>query len=542
MILKRTLLAAPAVLALALSACAGGAGNTAASGDAAASGGAVEATTGIITANGSEPQNPLIPGNTSETGGGRVVDLLFSRLVNYKADGSTEMDAAQSITTEDNITWTVKLRQDGKFSDGTPVLAKNFVEAWKLTSKEQMKGAYFFAPVEGADEEGNGDLTGLKVVDDYTFTIKLKQAESDFPSRLGYAVYSPLPDSTLKDIKTGGEKPIGNGPYKLADSGWEHKVKIALVPNETYTGPRTPKNGGVTFMFYDSLDAAYADISSDNLDVLDAIPDSALANYQQDFADRSVNDPTAIFQSFTIPARLKHFSGEEGKLRRQAISYAINREEITEKIFNKTRTPAKDFTSPVVAGYNDKVPGNELLTYDPAKAKELWAKADAISKWEGTFEIAYNAEGGHQTWVDAVSNSIKNTLGIQAQGKPYADFKSFRDDITNRKITTAFRTGWQADYPGKYNFLAPIYGTGAGSNDGDYSSAAVDKLLVEASAAKTPEEANTKMDLIQQELFKDLPAIPLWYSNVNGAWSTKVSNVTFTWNSVPEYHNITKAE
>ena len=536
--LKRTWLAVPAVFALGLAACSGGGdANSNASGVAAGS------STGIISANGSEPQNPLIPANTNETGGGRILDAIFAGLVYYDASGATHMEMAESIEpNEDSSVWTVKLKEGKKFSDGSEVKAHNFVDAWKKGASEAMLSSYFFEPIAGSDDEGAGDLTGLEVVDDYTFTITLKAPAADFSQRLGYAAYFPLPDSTLEDMETGGEQPVGNGPYMVAEGGWEHNAQIHLIPNPEYKGDNVAKNGGVDIIFYSSLDAAYQDLLSGNLDVLDALPDSAFATYEADLSGRSVNQPAAIFQSFAIPSSLEHFSGEEGNLRRQAISYAIDRDTITDTIFSGTRTPTKDFTSPVVDGYNDSVPGSEVLTYNADKAKELWAKADAISPWSGTFSIAYNSDGGHQAWVDAVTNSVKNTLGIDAVGAPSPDFKSLRTEVTNRTITSAFRTGWQADYPGKYNFLAPLYGTGAGSNDTDYSSAEFDGLLQQAASASSNDEANSILDKAQEVLFKDLPVIPLWYANVVGGWSENVDNVVFGWNSVPIYNEITKAE
>lgn len=537
--LKRTWLAVPAVFALVLAACSGGGdANSNASGSNASG-----SSTGIISTNGSEPQNPLIPANTNETGGGRILDAIFAGLVYYDASGATHMDMAESIEpNEDSTVWTVKLKEGQKFSDGSEVKAHNFVDAWKKGASEAMLSSYFFEPIAGSDDEGAGDLTGLEVVDDYTFTVTLKAPAADFSQRLGYAAYFPLPDSTLEDMETGGEQPVGNGPYMVAEGGWEHNAQIHLIPNPEYKGDNVAKNGGVDIIFYSSLDAAYQDLLSGNLDVLDALPDSAFATYEADLSGRSVNQPAAIFQSFAIPSSLEHFSGEEGNLRRQAISYAIDRDTITDTIFSGTRTPTKDFTSPVVDGYNDSVPGSEVLTYNADKAKELWAKADAISPWSGTFSIAYNSDGGHQAWVDAVTNSVKNTLGIDAVGAPYPDFKSLRSEVTNRTITSAFRTGWQADYPGKYNFLAPIYGTGAGSNDTDYSSAEFDGLLQQAASASSNDEANSILDKAQEVLFKDLPVIPLWYSNVVGGWSENVDNVVFGWNSVPIYNAITKAE
>jgi len=528
------LIALAAAGSLALAGCASG-GSTAGSG---------EAKGGIITANGSEPQNPLIPTNTNEVGGGKILDSIFAGLVYYAADGSAHNDLAESIETEDATTYTIKIRKDAKFADGTPVKAENFVKAWNYgadVANEQLS-SYFFEDIEGFSyEESVAELPGLKVVDDNTFTVTLNKAASDFPLRLGYSAFYPLPDVAFEDMEAFGQNPVGNGPYKLADEkAWEHDVQIKLVKNDEYNGPREVKNDGLTIVFYASQDAAYADLQGGNLDVLDAVPDSALATFKDDLGDRAVNQPAAIFQSFTIPARLAHFDGEEGKLRRAAISMAIDRAEITDVIFDGTRTPASDFTSPVIDGWSDSLEGAEVLEFNPEEAKKLWAEADAISPWSGTFEIAYNADGGHQGWVDAVTNSVKNTLGIEAAGHPYPTFAEARTEITNRTIQTAFRTGWQADYPGLYNFLGPIYATNAGSNDGDYSNPEFDELLKKGSVETDAAKANEYYQQAQEILLKDLPATPLWYSNVTGGYGEGVSNVQFGWNSVPLYYEITK--
>lgn len=499
--------------------------------------------TAVITANNSEPQNPLIPTNTNETGGGKIVDSLFAGLVYYDAKGKPVNEVADSVTTTDAQNYTIKLKTGWKFTNGEAVTSKSFVDAWNygaLLSNAQLN-SYFFESIDGFSYDVDSKLTGLTVVDDTTFTVKLKQPEADFPLRLGYTAFFPLPQAAYADIKAFGENPIGDGPYKFASAtAWQHNVKLDLVPNPDYTGGRKAQNGGVSFVFYQSQDAAYNDLLAGNLDVLDAVPDSALAKYTMDLGDRAVNMPAAIFQSFTIPQNLPHFTGAEGALRRAAISQSIDRKLITDKIFFGTRTPASDFTSPVINGWSDKIPGSDVLKFDATKAKDLWAQADAISPWSGSFTIGYNSDGGHQAWVDAVTNSIKNTLGIDAQGKPYSTFKELRTDITAHTITGAFRTGWQADYPSLFNFLGPIYATNAGSNDGQYSNPAFDQLLKDGSAATSVDAANTIFQKAQEILFKDLPAIPLWYSNVTGGSATTVTNVVFGWNSQPLYYQISK--
>ena len=521
---------------LMLAGCSGGGDN----GSGSSSGGDASA---IIRTNGSEPQNPLIPTNTNEVGGGKILDSIFAGLVYYDGTGAPVNDMAESIVTNDPQNLTVTLKKGQKFTDGTEVKADNFIKAWNYgaqLSNNQVSSS-FFEDIVGFSYDADSELTGLKKVDDYTFTIELSKPAADFALRLGYSAFFPLPDSAFDDMAAFGENPVGNGPYKLASDGaWQHNVQIDLVKNDDYQGGRTVANGGLTVVFYASQDAAYADLLGGNVDVIDAIPPASQATFESDLGDRAVNQPAAVFQSFTIPERLAHFSGEEGKLRRQALSMAINRDEITQTIFQNTRTPASDFTSPVIDGWSDSLAGADVLKYDETKAKELWAQADAISPWTGTFQIAYNADGGHQTWVDAVTNSIKNTLGIDASGAPYPTFKEARSAITDRSIQTAFRTGWQADYPGLYNFLGPLYATDASSNDGDYSNPEFDSLLAEGIAETEVDAQNADFQKAQEILLQDLPAIPLWYSNVTGGFADGVNNVQFGWNSVPLYYEITK--
>ena len=523
-----------AVGALALTSCASEGSN---------GGSTADGSSGIVTAWGSEPQNPLIPTNTNEVGGGKIIELVFAGLVYYDADGTPHNEVAESIETEDAQNYTITLQDGWTFTNGEPVTSESFVDAWNYGAKlsNAQLSSYFFEGIEGFSWDEDSELTGLQIVDDKTFTVKLKQPEADFPLRLGYAAYLPLPQVAYEDMDAFGEHPIGNGPYKVAsEDAWQHNVEITLAPNEDYSGGREAQNGGVTIKFYETVDGAYNDLLAGQLDVLDQAPDSAFSTIEDELGDRAVNQPAAIVQTLTIPMDLEHFTGAEGQLRRQAISMAINREEITEAIFQGTRTPASDFTSPVIDGWSDDVAGSEVLEYNAAKAKELWAQADAISPFTGTFTIGYNSDGGHQAWADAVANSLRNTLGISAEGNPYPAFKDLREDITNGTISGAFRSGWQADYPSLYNFLGPLYGTGAGSNDAGYSSTEVDSLLAQGLSAASVDEANEYFTQVQEVLFQDLPAIPLWYQNVTGGSADTVSNVEFGWNSVPLLYEVTK--
>ena len=147
------------------------------------------ASTAVVTVNNTEPQNPLIPTNTNEVGGGLVTNSIFAGLVYYDAEGAVHNDVAESIETEDAQTYTIKIREGLKFTNGEPVTAESFVKAWNYGAAldNAQLSSYFFESIEGFSYEENVDeLSGLEVVDDTTFTVTLKQPESDFPLRLGY--------------------------------------------------------------------------------------------------------------------------------------------------------------------------------------------------------------------------------------------------------------------------------------------------------------------------------------------------------------------
>ncbi len=510
----------------------------------------------LVVVNGGEPPNPLVPTATNDSNGGRIIDRLFAGLMSYDAAGNPSPEVARSIETTDNVNYRITLKPGWKFSDGSPVTAHSFVDAWNygaLSTNAQLQQS-FFSPIEGFEEvaglttdgkPGRTTMSGLQVVNDLQLTVRLKAPTIDFTLRLGHSAFYPLPKAAFRDMAAFGRHPIGNGPYELADGpdgpAWEHNVRIDLRPNPGYHGNRKPRNKGLRFEFYANLDTAYADLLSGNLDVLDTIPPSALPIYKRDLGDKVTTGPAAINQSLDTPLRLPHFGGEEGRLRRLALSAASNRPQICRQIFVDTRSPARDFTARSLPGFDPNLPGNDALDFNPGRARQLWSQANAISAWTGRYAIAYNADAGHQEWVDAVANSIKNVLGIDAAGAPQPTFAGFRTQITTRTITTAFRAGWQGDYPSMIEFLAPLFATGAGSNDVGYSNPKFDAALAAAEAAPNLQRADALANDAQRILLHDMPVVPLWdYISVVG-WSPGVGNVTVTWNGLPDYESIVKA-
>ena len=514
--------------------------------------GAGNVRTDVVIVNAGEPQNPLVPTNTNDSNGGRIIDRLFAGLMSYDAKGRPELEVAESIETSDDINYRITLKPGWTFSDGTPVTAHSFVDAWNygaLAANAQLQQS-FFNPIAGFDEvaatkPAATTMSGLRVVDDHRFTVQLKAPTIDFKLRLGFSPFYPWPAAALKDVTSFGQHPIGNGPYKFDDASggaaWQHNVKLDLVPNPGYHGNRIPQNKGLRFVFYANLETAYADLLSSNLDVLDTIPSSLLSVYRRDLGDRYVSAPAAVNQTLDTPLRLPHFGGEEGRLRRQALSAAINRAQICRQIYAGARAPARDFTASSLPGFDPHIEGNDALDFDPDRARRLWSQADAIAKWSGRYAIAYNADGGHQEWVDAVANSIKNILGIDAVGVPQPTFATFRTQVTTRSIATAFRAGWQGDFPSMLEFLEPLFVTGAGADDVGYSNQQFDAAIAAAEAASGLQQSFALANAAQRILLRDMPVVPLWYTISVAGRSPAVSQVALTWNGLPDYEHIVKA-
>lgn len=520
-----------------LAACGGGQGGS----DPQASGGGEATVTqpagvegGTVSLRGCNPQNPLIGASTNETCGGDVIDAVTAGLVHYNADtAAPENDIAEAIETTDNQNFTVKIKPGYKYSDGTEVKAKDFVDAWNWAAygPNAQLNAYFFEPIAGfADLQAEGgatpaakEMSGLKLVDDYTFTIQTSQPVSNLPVRLGYPAFAPMPPSAFTDLEAYGKKPVTAGPFMV--ESWTPNRDIVLTKNPNYTGQYPPHVDGATFRIYQDTDAAYKDIQAGNLDATNDIPQSAMLDqkYKRDFPEGWLSEPVGTNQTITFAPAQTDPTVQNPKLR-QALSMAIDRDTISQQIFSGARVPATGWVSPTVDGYAEGACG-EFCTYNPERAKQLLGEAGGYS---GTLTLSYNADSDHGPWTTAVCNNINQNLGINCVATPVVDFKTFRDQITQKEMKGAFRTGWQMDYPSIENFLSPLYRTNASSNDGEYSNPAFDAKLDEAAAAPDLSQANTRYQEAEKMLANDMPSVPMFDYVQTVVWGPKVTNVKMT--------------
>ncbi|WP_329136045.1 ABC transporter substrate-binding protein [Streptomyces sp. NBC_01476] len=531
-------------VALTAAACGGGSDNGGGGGSGSSSGGIVRASWG-------DPQNPLEPANTNEVQGGKVLDMIFRGLKKYDPKtAKAENMIADSITSTDSQNFDIKLKSGWTFSNGEPVNADSFINAWNYDAllKNAQLNASFFNYIDGYEQVHPDNpgakstattLSGLQKVSDLEFKVRLNQKFSLWPDTLGYSAFYPLPKAFFDNHAAWLRKPIGNGPYTI--SSYTKGSLMSLRKWDGYKGPDPAQNNGVDLRVYTDNNTAYTDLQAGNIDLVDDIPAAQLTNVKSDLGSRYINEPAGIIQTIAFPLYNARWSSANSAKVRQGLSMAINRKQITDQIFQQTRTPASDWTSPVLGtagGFKEGLCGDEC-TYNPAKAKQMIQQGGGLPG--GSITIGYNADtGSHKEWVDAVCNSINNALGNNKAcvGAPTGTFADFRNKITNKQLNNPFRSGWQMDYPLIQDFLQPLYFTNASSNDSHYSNANFDKLVNEANAETNSSNAVGKFQDAERQLVTDMPAIPLWYQNGSAGYSSNLSNVLLNPFSVPVYNEI----
>ncbi|MBC6460091.1 ABC transporter substrate-binding protein [Actinomadura sp. HBU206391] len=494
-------------------------------------GGNDKAGDGTFTVGHPEPDH-LVPGNTTSSYSFEVIAGLFDNLVGLDKTGQTFNQAAESVESKDQKTWTIKVKAGQKFHNGESVTAASFADAWNYAAygPNAFEANDYFAQIAGyadlnpEDEKAKpkGEkLSGLKVIDDSTLEVTLSAPFSQFPQLLTYPAYAPLPKAAFTDLKAFENHPIGNGPYMMSGD-WERNRQVKLVPFSGYTGPRKPKNKGVTWKSYSSADTTYTDLRAGRIDVMQTIPAAKAPEAKRLLGDRFLVRQTGTFDYLGFPLFDKRFDNAD---LRKAFSMAIDRKGVINAVYNGTYTAADSLLPPMIKGHRPGACG-EVCTYNPTKAKELF---DKVGGFKGTLELYFsNAQPSYEQWMQIVANGFKKDLGItdiQFRKIPVSDYLTM---LSDKKEKGPYRQNWEADYPSAQNYLEPQWGP---DNRMSWKGAAADEfmtLIGKANAAGTEAESLKLYNQAEDVALREMPLVPLWIWQGQGGRSEKVDNVTIT--------------
>jgi ABC-type transport system substrate-binding protein len=525
-----------AALALVAAACGGGGGGAAEDeGGSEAAGEEQAETTGkTFSTYLSEPENLMPPSNVTESEGSAVLNALFSPLVEYDLETSEPVwgDEAETATvadiqSDDQQTWTITLKEGWTFHDGTPLTAQSYVNSWNEgASHAEYTGNYFFSNIEGYDEvQGTEsepaettEMSGLEVVDDQTFSVTLSEPFSQFPLTIGYTAFLAVPDSCLEDVEACEQSPIGNGAFMM-DGDWRHDEGINVVRFDDWGAGRTAVPDGIEFRIYTDINTGYTDLQAGNLDLLDTVPPEQIESAQQEFGDNFLSGNSSSYTYVGMPTYNEKFANKD---LRHAISMAIDREAITETI-KPEESPADAMVSPVVAGYREGACG-EWCTYDPERAKQLF---DQAGGYEGPMTLWFNSGAGHEEWMEAVANQLRENLGITEINFESLDFAQYLPLLQEQEVTGPFRLGWLMDYPSPQNYLENLLYTEASSNYTGWSNEEFDSLIDQGNAAGSIDEGLEFYNQAEDIALEEMPHIPMFFGDLAGVHSDRLSNIEF---------------
>ena len=493
----------------------------------------------VIRTSLSNPEGPLYPSEAGSLGQIILMKQVFAGLTRHAPDGGTVLDDAESIVPNDDFTsWDITIRDGRRFADGSPVTADTYIRAWNDAAHGPNRRLQrnYLEPIVGFDrmdgDDAAAELAGLTRTGELTFTVDLVRPMSTFADLLASIAFKPLPDAAFNDPAGFGLRPVGNGPYRLADDldAWRQGRDIDMVPNENYGGDLVPDNAGLTFVFHRSADAAYAALRAGNIDVLPDVPSTAPV--AEHFPDTRASAPGFGMRSLIIPVDQPRFTGDEGRLRRRALSLAIDRELIVDRLYDGLAVPATGPAPEVTRDSGGPIPGADVLGHDPGRARQLWRDADEISPWEGALPIHFPGSGDDAAWVDAVVGQVESALGIDAVPTPHPTAAAFGDLSRSRNYVGAIQGALEPALPLASQHLQPAFGSAGPLNRSGYSNPLVDELIAEADGAADPAALHRR---ISEQILRDLPVIPLWTIDESVAWAGALEGVTIGWDGYPEY-------
>ncbi|HEU5014129.1 MAG TPA: peptide ABC transporter substrate-binding protein [Roseiflexaceae bacterium] len=485
---------------------------------------------------GSEPDN-MDPQKASFVGEIQFIMMNWQALMTFDKDMKPIPGAAESVEpSADGKTYTFKLRANSKYSDGSPLTAKNFEYAWKRVADPRTGGEYQFIGcdiIQGYNEfaanvcQGKSmtetmalnldqlrDQMGVKAIDDNTLEVKLVNPAPYFLSIAALWVGVPTREQDAQDeTNLATAVPanyIGNGPFKLTDH--QPDVSATFEKNENYQGPLGPvKLDKITIRVIKESQIAFQAYQNGELDINGVAPED-LSTVQ--------GDATLSKQVIDMPNNCTFYLGfnnakppfDNIKVR-QAFAQAVDREAWVRDVQQGLGAPTQSFIPEGMPGYMK----SDQWAFDPAKAKQTLADA-GFANGQGLppIKLTFSSSARNKVRFEFLANQFKQNLGIDAQLDPVDPTAYTALTKDPETVPQMFYLGWCADFPDPQNWLTAVFKTGGSSAARiGFSNADYDKLVSEADMEQDPQKRAELYDQAQKLLIDQAPVAFIASQNSN---------------------------
>jgi oligopeptide transport system substrate-binding protein len=508
-------------LAIAAAGCGGGNGGAGGTGG----GGTGAAAEQILRMGwGAEPPS-LDPGLATDTTSSNVLLAIMDPLVRLNPEtNAAEPSLAESWDlSEDGKTVTYHLRSDGKWTNGDPVTAKDFVYSWKRTLSPELAADYayqLYGVVGGAEYnscekkcDALADKVGVEAPDDTTLVVHLTSSQPWFIQQSAHHSFLAVHQATVEQFGDKWTEPaniVTNGPFKLTK--WEHEAEIDLVKNDEWRDAANVKLTSIPGKIVVDGTTRVQSFESGEIDALDGsgLPADELARLKE----------TPEYELY--PSLGTYYEGINIKNipdihQRRALNLAVNRQEIVDQIAQADQIPATGMSPKGISGFDQINPASPWMPAeaDLEKAKDELSQAANPKK---DINFFFNNAPTHKEIATAIQAQWKQ-LGINSTLKQqeWAQYLEFLGPPPNNAVDV-YRLGWIYDFPDAINGLE-LWTCDSGNNNTNYCDKDFDALV--AQAKETPDDTArfAIYKQLEEKLFGQdgaLPIMPIyWYTYPN---------------------------
>ncbi|EEK8997936.1 oligopeptide ABC transporter substrate-binding protein OppA [Salmonella enterica] len=470
----------------------------------------------LVRNNGSEVQS-LDPHKIEGVPESNVSRDLFEGLLISDVEGHPSPGVAEKWENKDFKVWTFHLRENAKWSDGTPVTAHDFVYSWQRLADPNTASPYAsylqYGHIANIDDiiAGKKPATdlGVKALDDHTFEVTLSEPVPYFYKLLVHPSVSPVPKSAVEKFGDKWTQPaniVTNGAYKLKN--WVVNERIVLERNPQYWDNDKTVINQVTYLPISSEVTDVNRYRSGEIDMTyNNMPIELFQKLKKEIPNEVRVDPYLCTYYYEINNQKAPFNDVRV---RTALKLALDRDIIVNKVKNQGDLPAYSYTPPYTDGA--KLVEPEWFKWSQQKrneeAKKLLAEAGFTADKPLTFDLLYNTSDLHKKLAIAVASIWKKNLGVNVNLENQ-EWKIFLDTRHQGTFDVA-RAGWCADYNEPTSFLNTML-SDSSNNTAHYKSPAFDKLIADTLKVADDTQRSELYAKAEQQLDKDSAIVPVYY-------------------------------
>jgi oligopeptide transport system substrate-binding protein len=471
---------------------------------------------------GAEPPS-LDPGLATDTTSSNVILNIMDPLVRLDPNTNEALPSLAESWDVNGATVTYHLRKDGKWTNGDPVTANDFVYSWKRTLSPELAAdyAYQLYGLKGAAEYNScekncdalADKVGVEAPDDYTLVVHLTSPQPWFVQQSAHTAFLAVHQATVEkfgDKWTEPQNIVTDGPFKL--SKWEHEAEIDLVKNPDYRDAANVTLESIPGKIIVDGTTRVQAFESGEIDALDGggLPPDEIARLKETPEYENYPSLGTYYYGFNM----KNISDIH---ERRALSLAINRQEIIDQVAQADQIPATGMSPKGIAGF-DQINPNSPWT--PA-AGDLDQAKDELSQAANPkkdITLFFNDAPGHKEIATAVQAQWKE-LGITTTLKQqeWAQYLEFLGPPPNNAVDV-YRLGWIYDFPDAINGLE-LWTCDSGNNNTNFCDKTYDDTVAKAKATVDDSARYDVYGQLEDMLFGQDGALPItpiyWYTFPN---------------------------